>query len=716
MSVPSSSYRPALDGVRAFAVIGVFGYHIGLPWLRGGFLGVDAFFVLSGYLITGLLLDEHARTGSVDLARFWIRRARRLLPALFVVVGVVALWTSIATPSFELELRRTDLIWTLFYGANWHFIATGQDYFAQFASASPLRHTWSLAIEEQFYLGWPLVTLVALRLARGRTGAIAAVSAVGIIGSVVAMAVLYHPGDPSRAYYGTDARIHELLVGALLAVIVRLRVRRSWRIRPTWVGGIATALVIAALVLVPDDLPAYYGGGSVAFAAGVAAMLWAIDVAPTSPVARALSVGPAVWLGRISYGIYLWHWPAVLMFPSAPAVSAVTTLGAAAMSFYLLEQPIRHGRFPGIRASRRRFVALAATSAVALVATTVWATTVPAGAPTIVMAIDGCDSNTICVRHREAAGSPVLAVVGDSIARSLDPAFMILAERHRWTYVLAAPNGCRLEDLVTSYEGVVRPADRTCANEVPRLRHELIATWHPSLVVALDRWEVIDAIAPDGHISKAGTPEHVALVERALKDVAVEYTSNDARMVFIELPPLLPNECNTLAMAEQPTCRRPVAQDDVHPPYNDAFRRIAAEVPGVATISLDDAICPGGVCVPEVRGSILRPDGLHFAPEVAPWIGDAIDAELSRAISQSKRRRSGRSASTGSQAPDGHRPIGERTMTPAPIDATRPVGTTSSAQLRWAHGATFLDSSRGSATQKCVRLSADHDAGRVHVL
>ena len=634
LTVSGSGYRPALDGIRALAVLAVFAYHLDVPWLRGGFLGVDAFFVLSGYLITGLLLDEHAATGRIDLGRFWTRRARRLLPALFVVVGVVAIWTSISAVPFELGLRRTDLLWTLFYGANWHFIATGQDYFAQFASASPVLHTWSLAIEEQFYVAWPLVTLAALRFSIGRPRAIVAVSIAGILSSVVAMAMLYDPGDPSRAYFGTDTRIHELLVGALLAAALRAGVRQPSRLAPTVAGG-AVLVVIAALVLVPDDSPAYYFGGSVAFAAVVAALLWAIDAAPGSHVARALALSPAVWIGRISYGIYLWHWPVILAFPTAPLLAIALTTIAAASSFYLLERPIRTGRVPLIGSSARRFAAAAAVVAALLVATTAWATTPPVGAPTIVEEIKGCDSNTICVRREEAAGAPVLGVVGDSIARSLDPAFLRLAERHRWTYVLAAPNGCRLDSLLTSYEGVTRPQDRACTDLVPRLRGELIATWHPDLVVALDRWEIIDVVAPDGRVAKSGSPEHVVLTEGALKDVALEFTSAGSRLVLIELLPLLPVGCGKLATADDPDCPRRVDADSVHPPYNDAFRRVAEEVPGVASISIVEAICPDGVCVPLVNGAIARPDGLHFAESSGPWLADVIDAELAKAHSRS---------------------------------------------------------------------------------
>jgi len=188
---PHLSYQPALDGLRAIAIVAVFAYHLGIEPARGGYLGVDVFFVLSGYLITSLLVLEERALGSIDLLRFWVRRAKRLLPALLIVLLFVAVWIQQTAPDFELALRRKDLIWALFYGSNWHLIGTAQDYFAQGAGVSIVRHTWSLAIEEQFYLVWPLVVGGAMWVARGRVRILAAICAIGIVSSGLAMALLY---------------------------------------------------------------------------------------------------------------------------------------------------------------------------------------------------------------------------------------------------------------------------------------------------------------------------------------------------------------------------------------------------------------------------------------------------------------------------------------------------------------------------------------------
>jgi len=217
---------PALDGVRGLAVLAVLAFHGGMSWARGGFLGVDAFFVLSGFLITSLLLAEWAGTGRLALGRFWGRRARRLLPALLLVIVVVMLGARTLLPPEEVRLLRGDGLSALLYVANWRMILRGGDYFAQTAAPSPLEHTWSLGIEEQFYLVWPLLVAAALAmtlLGRTRRSALSLVLAMCVLGvaaSTTALAALYQPADPGRAYYGTDSRGASLLVGAGLAVLV----------------------------------------------------------------------------------------------------------------------------------------------------------------------------------------------------------------------------------------------------------------------------------------------------------------------------------------------------------------------------------------------------------------------------------------------------------------------------------------------------------------
>jgi peptidoglycan/LPS O-acetylase OafA/YrhL len=620
-------YRPALDGIRAIAVLAVFGYHLGYRWLGGGFLGVDVFFVLSGYLITGLLLTEHQRTGRISLTRFWLRRARRLLPALFLMVVVVALWLHSNAAAFELPLRRRDLLWTLFYGANWHFIASGQDYFSQFTSASPLRHTWSLAVEEQFYFVWPLIVLVALAAGATRRWRVGIICGAGIVASVTAMVLLYDPGDPSRAYYGTDTRIHQPLIGALLAVFLSQRPSRLSKsaVSSVAAAGAATAL-LSGFVLLGDSSAAYYKGLSLGISFCAAVLIWGVETAPAGVFARLLGLSPVRSVGQISYGLYLWHWPAILAIRSGPPLflalpgslginltRVLITFSTAAASWSLIEQPIRRSR-TRLAGSPQRFGAAAALSAALLTTIVFWATA-PVATVDVPTLIAGCPGSTDvpCLRRRGSDGMPVVVLMGDSVARSLDGAFLSLAREHDWTYVLAARNGCRLSRLLTAYQGHVRPMDRACYDATPHLIGGVLATWNPTAVVAVDRWEIIDFVGPDGGVLATGTPEHIAVTETALADVARSITSKGARLAFLELPPVIPRDCLNKDKEQELHCQVPVANDVLQIPYNNVFRSVATRVPHVSTISMTDAVCPNGVCTPELDGILMRYDGLHFS-------------------------------------------------------------------------------------------------------
>jgi peptidoglycan/LPS O-acetylase OafA/YrhL len=358
---------PGLDGLRALAVLAVVGYHLNLWWARGGYLGVDLFFVLSGFLITSLLLEEHADTGSVRLAAFWGRRARRLLPALFVMVAAVMAFVVLEgrygntdlVASIDLTQLRDQALATLGYVANWQLIATQHSYFAQFSAPSPLQHTWSLAIEEQFYVLWPFVTLGLLTAGlsvRRRVGAWA--TAAVAVASTVLMAVLFVPGaDPSRVYYGTDTRIADLAVGATLAWLTARRPTPSARVAsglkvaaPVALAGLLALMVTAGTA---EGVPSrfMFDGGFL-----VASLLCAIVVAdvrlPGSQLAVLCSWRPLVAIGAVSYGVYLWHWPViVLATPASVGVAGASLLvvrlaliaALVVASYFLVEQPVRRG-------------------------------------------------------------------------------------------------------------------------------------------------------------------------------------------------------------------------------------------------------------------------------------------------------------------------------------------------------------------------------------
>ena len=545
----TGGYRPALDGIRAVAVLAVIAYHFGYYRAQGGFLGVDVFFVLSGYLITSLLLAEHARSGTINLVAFWYRRAKRLLPALFLMLAVVALWIGANAAPFELSTRRQDLFWTLLYGANWHFIASGQDYFAQYASASPVRHTWSLAIEEQFYLVWPVLIAGSLWLGHRRPVVVAGLCIAGIVASTLAMALLYDPGDPSRAYYGTDTRALELLLGALLAVLMR---KYSGLRLMTRVGRTAPAVTVAAglvllgsFTLLSDSDPLYYRGLALTLSLAAAVLVWGVETSPRSLPARLISLAPFAWIGKISYGLYLWHWPVILaitstwgpfgLLPGSIGLNAQRlslTFAAATLSLYLVEQPIRRGIVPVIGPSMRRFAIASLVAIVAVGGTAYWQTRGGVGGAGTT--VPGCPSFGYCLRHEGTQDAPVVAVMGDSVARSLDPAFMTLAREHGWTYVLAATGGCRVTTLLTSTNGTVAPGHRRCQETSPGMERDLINTWHPDIIVLFDMNETGDYFGPDGRPVRSGSAEYIAGEGEALTSLARNLTSSGAELVFLE--------------------------------------------------------------------------------------------------------------------------------------------------------------------------------------
>jgi peptidoglycan/LPS O-acetylase OafA/YrhL len=352
---PRGTRFGGLDGLRAIAVIVVIIYHLGSGILPGGFIGVDVFFVISGFLITALLLRERERTGSVHLGRFWVRRARRLLPAiaLLVIVCCTAAWMIGGDLLIGLGLQALG---AATFSSNWLAIAAGQSYFDE-STPELLRNLWSLAVEEQFYLLWPLLLLFVVLLPRRwmRVG----VMLIAASASAVAMAVLFIPGDATRVYFGTDTHSFGLALGAALAfgaASVDGRARLARMVQA--LGWLAVAALLLASVLLRDDASATYIGGLPLVAVLTAVAILAA-VQPGSRLARALDARPMAWVGERSYGLYLWHWPVFVLTAAATtgaspaarwlvaAVALVITVVAAQLSYVLVEQPVRRLGFRG---------------------------------------------------------------------------------------------------------------------------------------------------------------------------------------------------------------------------------------------------------------------------------------------------------------------------------------------------------------------------------
>ncbi|MCU5223148.1 MULTISPECIES: acyltransferase family protein [Bacillus] len=358
----NSRYMVGLDSLRGLAILGVILYHINFNWMPGGFLGVTVFFVLSGYLITDILAMEWKRNKRIDLKKFWLSRARRLLPGMLVMLVITLAWITIFHSSL-LEKMRGDSLAALFYVSNWWYIYHKLSYFDNFNQISPLNHFWSLAVEEQFYVVWPFIISLGLYYIKKQFRMILLIC-LGAFASALAMAILYEPGvDPSRIYYGTDTRAFSLLIGAVLALVwpsnrLANKIIPKARFILDVVGGIALIIILVMFWKTNQYDPFLYKGGMVLLSIATA-LLVANLAHPASRIAQFLRFRPLRWVGVRSYGIYLWHYPILTL--TTPKVNAgdfsiirailqfLLIILIAQISWKFIEKPIRQGALRNIQ-------------------------------------------------------------------------------------------------------------------------------------------------------------------------------------------------------------------------------------------------------------------------------------------------------------------------------------------------------------------------------
>lgn len=632
---PRVSYRPALDGLRAVAVLGVLVYHVRPSLLPGGWLGVDVFFVLSGYLITSLLVAEYRNWQSISLREFWLRRARRLLPALIVVIGAVLLTGAFLTlPDRRDDLAR-DSVAALFYVANWRFLLSDEAYFAGLASPSPLRHMWSLGVEEQFYILFPLLFIVLVRVLRSvRLRAILLL--VLAVASAVLMALLHDPGiDPSRVYYGTDTRAFELLLGGACAVVVKGRgdIPKTLPISiDRWarrLAPIALLAVLVAMVFVTEDDSFAFEGGLFALALSTLIVIVAAASPNGSATQRILSAEPLRRIGLISYGLYLWHWPVVVFATSnllgyeglaLQIIQVGISLALAQGSYVLIERPIRTGGF-GALVPRApvvgRLIAVLAVAAVAIGIAFVPRTTSTVASPPQL----GGDLTITAPAYRAHGATRTVLLVGNSVPESL--------------FVTLEPG--RYPDLdVRSYTrvGCELLEHARINNDRPQQPTNECVDWLAGLDVAVDRAEPDVALVflshtmltdreVDGRTLTFGSAEHNNYLESQWTRIADRLRSAGARHVV-----LMNLACHRIPLLRDDTEVSRTNDDQLVEQLNALAERWSAgnRVEYVDEYSL---LCGSGYS-DRVNGTTLYSDYMHFTTQSSAhfwaWLAPQLQA------------------------------------------------------------------------------------------
>jgi peptidoglycan/LPS O-acetylase OafA/YrhL len=585
---------PALDGLRGAALLGVLFFHANGA-LPGGYLGVDLFFVLSGFLITSLLLSEHRATGHIALGAFWIRRARRLFPALLSLMPAIAIYARFFAKSSELQGLRNDALATLAYVGNWRAVFAHKSYWELFASPSPLEHTWSLSIEEQFYVVWPLVVTLLLRRRTPRSVLVLALGLTGL--SVAAMLLLFNPEQVSRVYLGTDTRAAGILAGAALATILTPETTFSDRAaRGLDALGIVSLLGLGvAWWKLRGEAYFLYHGGFWLTEAAVLVLITCAMIGPRSLVSRVFSWKPLTLVGTVSYGVYLWHWPVnVLLTPQRVHLSGVwlhvlqfaLTFLISIVSYRFLEQPIRRG---GPAFAKPLYVAIAAI--VVSVLLVLRATKARPPGPDELLAHG--DPSYL---EPGSPGGPrfKLLILGDSTANSLG-----------WVLRGLRVPGVSVE--LMGKDGCTMFTDACGGPHWPQYVREQ----HPDATAIFLGGAFLHGIGADGEFRKACYPAWDRKFEGIFAEQMSGLASPEHPVYVLTLPyPLGPYDSEEYR--SQVGC------------INASMRKVVSAVPGIKIIDFGEQVCPGGVCQREYAGATIRVDGVHYTmdggKELAKWL------------------------------------------------------------------------------------------------
>ncbi len=648
---PRGAGVPALNGIRGVAVALVLVGHSGIPGVTGGFIGVDIFFVLSGFLITSLLLDEIGRTGQLDLGSFWVRRARRLLPALLIMVLAVIAARLLFPPDAVSDLRN-DATAAFLWVANWAFVSHETDYFSQGAPPSPLQHTWSLGVEEQYYLIWPvLIAAVAVLLAviarrRGKTPTIVAVrravlvlAVLGTVGSAAEAILMASDASLNRVYFGTDTRAQALLIGAAAAALLV----RDWPaimaglplIHSRWVRWLAWGVPLAGVAVLAaithvatGSATEFHNGLLIVVAVAAVAVIAPVALEQNGPVAWVLSTPPLVALGVISYGVYLWHWPVFLVLNGERtdwsgyalfAARCAVTLVLAVGSWWLIERPVRRWRPVHVPQLRLAAATMATAVAVAIVVVPV-GTRIDPSSPDITQAALVAPVETVRVAAPSHAGprEHTVSVFGDSIG---------------WTMMRYLPPtpGISFLDRTTIGCGLVRGGPYRYSGQSleqkpecdawPERWAQRIAYDKPDVVLMMiGRWEVVDR-KWNGNWAHIGQPDFDKYLESELHH-ALDILSSTGALVVVATEPYSRHgeQANGNLFPED----QPSRVDQ----WNALLRKVVGDRKNVTVLDLNKKLAPNGNYTNKINGVQVRIDGVHPTPNavkwMTPWLLDAV--------------------------------------------------------------------------------------------
>ncbi|GAA2244212.1 SGNH hydrolase domain-containing protein [Promicromonospora sukumoe] len=679
-----SGFRPDIEGLRAVAIGAVLIYHAGLPFLPGGFIGVDIFFVISGFLITGLLVREVERTGRVSLTQFYARRAKRLLPATALVLTATAAIVWFTSSVTEWRTFGGDIVAAAAYVVNWRLADRSVDYLAEGTTASPVQHFWSLAVEEQFYIVWPLLLVLVTLLVR-RTGfKVRPLMGIGLAVIVVpsfVWSVLLTNSNQATAFFVTTTRLWELGIGALVAVGAGLWPRLpAVATRILGWAGLAT-LVGAALLL--DGSYAWPGSWALVPTLATAAIIIAGAGSSPSTVQRLLSAKPAVWIGGLSYSLYLWHWPLLIGYENlygTPSPLEGTLLMAASfipawLSLKLVENPVR---FSGTlaRSNRTTLSVGANLTAVGILAGLVVMLAVPQGPPAGAGDAEGARSLTVtdgrasgienpdsvdsmvpgpvdavddvpaaygkdCQADQEATtpkfcefgdpdGERTMVLAGDSKALQWSGAFDELARQEGWRLVTATKSSCGLYDVLRNEGG----QDYTECLEHNRALTDALIEMKPDVVVVSQRHDT--AIDPTtGETTEAAMTDGLVRVWDRLGQAGIHVVAllDNPSPANVEVGDGEVYKCVAERLDQLSDCAFGRA-DGIAASGTPALVAAAEKVPAVDVLDLTDLFCDEQVCPPVIGGVLVYRQGSHitntYALSAVPVLTDRLVPLLSR--------------------------------------------------------------------------------------